>query len=393
MKKLMVVFSVVIISLVSFIIWSINKKEVERIQVHGISTFNPASSENGNHFLLFYPRDERFSQENTIVKEVDYTGEIIREYEVIDQDFRRMIAHQKPNQMNQLYISFFGEATIDNYYFTYDIDEKKFEKVILDYFDYDVGVDHILHYGNHTLFQTLVSHKTGDQNLHPETYDFNMSISDYDLKQSFETEYGYAPKWSPLLGFHNKLIYATAGRINDKDEYENSGIGLIDLFNQQVEYETFNNDTEFFPLYASDKHAYVLSNSGELYVYDTSFNYKTYEPFKNLPKQDWYYSEENSPLLIDGRTILTSVYSEDKGSIVGLIELEPEPVFTPLEKSYLESNYIYKFLYQDIKKEEIYVLQKNNDETFVLVIDHKTFERKERFPVEYGHMLDFVRPI
>ena len=380
-----------IILLASYFIWSINKEEVDIIQVNGISTFKPISSENEGNFLLFYPADLRVSQDHTIVKEVDKTGEIIRQYEVIDKDFRRMIVHQKPNYMDQLYISFFGEATIDNYFFTYNINNRLFNKVNLDYFDYSVGVDHIRHYGNHTLFQTIVSHKTGDQNTHPETYDFNVSISDYTAKDSFETEFGYAPKWTPLLQFNNKLIYATAGKVNDKNVYKNIGIGLIDLSKQQVHYEKFNSyNTDFFPLYASDNHAYILGTSGELYVYDKSFNYKTFKPFKNLPEQDWYYNEEKPPLLINEYTILTSIYSEDQGSTVGLLELESEPIFKPLQKSYIKPNFFHKFLYQDPANEEIYILQQNDKEEYLLVIDNETFELKVRLPIDYGHLLDFV---
>ena len=193
---------------VYFIFKTVSLDTNEKIIVHGIENFEPVSSD-GENYLLYYPADSRISQKNTIVKEVTTTGDIVREYEIKDSDFRRMSVHQKPNNPNQLYISLFGEPTIDNYFYTYDITKKKFEKVTLDYFDYEVGVDHIMHYGDDTIFQTLVSHKTGDQNIQADTNEFNVSISNYSTKKSFETEYGHAPKWSPLLKFNNKILRFT----------------------------------------------------------------------------------------------------------------------------------------------------------------------------------------
>lgn len=392
MKKIFFLSLVSLLLLASLMIWNNKTDDATSIKVNGINTFKPKPSQQNDHYLLFYPADRRFSKENTIIKEVDKTGKVIREYEVIDQDFGRMFVHQKPNDLNQIYISFFGEARIDNFYFTYDIKNKMFNKVKLDYFDYTVGVDHIMHYGNDVLFPTTVSHKTGEQNIDPKTNEFNVSISDYTQKVSFETEYGYVPKWAPLLSFNHKVLYATSGTLNvATGKYEKIGIGLIDLSKQKVQYEMFNShDTDYFPLYASDEHAYILSNSGRMYVYDKSFQYKIVEPFKNLPKQDWYYNQEFPHLLIGEHTILTSVYHEGKGSTVGFIELEPEPIFKSLDKSYLSSNFYYKFLYQDTENEEIYVLQKNEDEAYLLVMDNKNFELKDKIPMKYGRSLDFA---
>ncbi|PJN88081.1 hypothetical protein [Bacillus sp. mrc49] len=170
-------FVFVVIAFVFF-----KKESTQRIVVNGIGNFNPVPS-NGKNYLLFYPADLRVSQKNTIVKEVTNQGDIVREYEIKDRDIRRMSFHQKPNDINKLYISFFGEATIDNYYFTYNIKEKKFTKVNLNYFEHKVGVDHIIHYGDDILFQTLVSHKTGEQNVNLENNEFNVSISDYSIKK------------------------------------------------------------------------------------------------------------------------------------------------------------------------------------------------------------------
>ncbi|MDO4764703.1 MAG: hypothetical protein Q4A29_01485 [Eubacteriales bacterium] len=103
---------------------------------------------------------------------------------------RRFFIHQKPTQPNLLYISLFGETTYDNYYFTYDIANKKFQRVDIDYFPHITGVEHIIHYSEDVLFQTLVSHKTGEQNFDMEKMSFQKSISNFSTQQSFETEYG-----------------------------------------------------------------------------------------------------------------------------------------------------------------------------------------------------------
>lgn len=208
-----------------------NTEYENRTIINGIENFEPKPSKKRGNFLLFYPADPRVSQESTIVKEVTKKGEIVREYAIKDSDFGRMLIQQKPNDLNKLYISFFGDATIDNYFFTYDIAKRKFNKVNLEYFRYPVGVAHIQHYGEDTLFQTIVSHKTGDQNIDQKTKEFKMSISNYSIKKSIETEYGFVPKWTPLLGFNNKLFYGTSGEVKEKETMEYPGIGIIDLEN------------------------------------------------------------------------------------------------------------------------------------------------------------------
>lgn len=380
----------ILVFLVVFLILK-NDNESPKNIVNGIENFNPKPSASGKNYLLYYPADSRTSQENTIIKEVSESGEILREYEIRDNDFGRMSIHQKPSNINQLFVSFFGEATIDNYYFTYDIAEKRFKKVILDYFDYEVGIDHIKHYGEDILFQTLVSHKTGEQNINVKTNEFNMSISNYSLETSFETEYGNAPKWTPLLGFSNKIIYGTSGQVNEEGEYENSGIGIIDLGNQKVQYELPDKKAnDLYPIFSNDEQAYVLSDTGKLFAYDKNMQYQVFEPFKDLPKQDYYYNQEANPLAIDKNTLLYSVFNNEKGYTVGLLTLGPEPTFQPLEKDYIKADSNYRFIYQDNERGEIYLLKMNEEESRVIVIDNKNFDKKVDFPVEYGHLLDFI---
>lgn len=366
-----------------------NSKDTNRILINGIENFEPASSD-GKSYLLFYPADNRVSQENTIVKEVTIDGEVIREYEIEDKNFRRMSAHQKPNKINELYISLFGEATIDNYYYTYDILKKQFKRVTLNYFDYEVGVDHIMHYGEDILFQTLVSHKTGEQNMDTKTNEFNVSVSNFSLQKSFETEYGHAPKWSPLLEFNNKIIYGTSGRVNEKGEYENSGIGIFDLKEQNVEYMNINKNVDMYPLYSTDDHAFILGDSGKVISYDKNFQYKIYEPFQGMSKNDIFFIEESSQLLIDTNRALYNVYSQERGTVVGLLTYEPELKFEPLKKDYLVQDSNYRFLYQDEKNGEIYIISSNEKEEKLLIVDNTSFDLKGEIPVENSHLLDFI---
>ncbi|WP_142317299.1 hypothetical protein [Bacillus sp. AFS017336] len=368
-----------------------NKEYDNSIIINGIETFEPKPSNKEDHFLLFYPADPRVSQESTIVKEVDKSGEIVQEYAIKDKDFGRMKIQQKPNYLNQLYVSFFGDATIDNYFFTYDIAKRKFNKVNLNYFKYTVGVDHILHYGKDILFQTIVSHKTGDQNLDLKTNEFNMSISNYSSEESFETEYGHTPKWTPLLGFNNKVFYGTNGKVKEKETAEYPGIGIIDLENQSVHYESpETDDIDLQPVYSNKNHAYIISDTGKMYAYNSKLKYEVFEPFKNLEEQDFYYDQEFHPLMIDEITALYNVYSYENGSTLGLLTFEPVPTFQPLKKSYVNAKNKYKFIYQDPEKKEVYVLCKNEENYKILVLDNKTLDLKVEFPVEYGHLLDFI---
>ncbi|WP_129690825.1 hypothetical protein [Gottfriedia acidiceleris] len=378
----------IIISALSFFR---NTKYQNRTIINGIENFKPNNSDKKENFLLFYPADPRVSQESTIVKEVTKKGEIVREYAIKDSDFGRMLIHQKPNNLNKLFISFFGDASIDNYFFTYDMAKRKFDKVNLEYFKYPVGVDHIQHYGEDTLFQTIVSHKTGDQNIDQKTNDFNMSISNYSSEKSFETEYGYEPKWTPLLGFKNKIFYGTSGEVNEKETKVYPGIGIIDLENQLIHYESpESNDVDLFPVYSTKDHVYIVSDTGKLYAYINELKYEVSEPFKNLQKQDFYYYQEFRPLMIDEKTALYNLYSYEYGNTLGLLTFEPVPTFKPLKKSYVNNKNNYKFIYQDIENEEIYVLSNNEESYKILILDNKTFDLKVEFPVEYGHLLDFI---
>ena len=240
MKSKFSFYSIVIVVLIITIAFCLvfklpNLNKTEDIVINGIENFHPERSDEVT-YLLYYPSDVRVSQNETYVMEVNLKGEMIKRYKIIDDDFRRMKIHQKPNDLNKLYISLFGETKIDNYFYTYNILDNEIKKITLNYFDYEVGVDHIMHYGEDILFQTIASHKTGTQNIKEDTMEFNVSISNYSQEKSFETEYGSPTSWTALLGFNNRILYGTAGKYDENDKLITSGMGIIDLENQTVRY-------------------------------------------------------------------------------------------------------------------------------------------------------------
>ncbi|GIN73085.1 hypothetical protein J14TS2_35600 [Bacillus sp. J14TS2] len=360
------------------------------ITVKGIENFMSEAMGKSGHYLLFYPADQRVSQEMTLIKEVTKTGKDIQQYKIIDNDFRRMNIQQKPTDFNQLFISFYGEPVVDNFYYTYDIENKQFKKSNLDYFDYEVGVDHMQHFGDDVLFQTIVSHKTGEQNTNFDTGEFNISISNATTQESFETEYGHVPKWTPILSFAGKMIYGVSGRINAKDQYENSGIAIIDLTNETVEYESFATDSiDLAPIYASNEHAYIMGSNGNLYVYDKEFHYTSYSPFENLFKQAEYEVNEAEQLALDDKRILYCLPIDEEGDTLGILSLRKEPMFEPLAEISQPGN-TYRLLYQDKGNKEIYIIERNDKEENMIVLDRKNLHIKSKFPVENAHLLDFI---
>ncbi|KAA0548979.1 hypothetical protein FZW96_03445 [Bacillus sp. BGMRC 2118] len=370
----------------------INKNnDLEKIVISGIENFKPTKENNKDRYLLFYPSDKRTSQKFTIVKEVSTSGNIIKEYEIHDDEFRRMTLHQKPNELGNLYISLFGEAVIENWYYKYDLRERLFKKVSLDYFKFDVGVDHIKHYGKDVLFQNLVSHKTGDQNFDPNTGNFNMSISDYDTKKSFETEYGYAPNWTPLLQLNNRIIYSGSGQVNEEGIPENAFVGLINTENNEVEYTKFDNKSiEYYPVYSNSNYAYIIGDEGKLFVLDKEFKYKTYDVFKGLPKQDYYYIN-NGTLLLNEDTALHFLFDDEKGTSLGLLKFGDNPTFSLLDMDYIKPEMSYRILYQDIVNNEIFLIESNEESNgHLLILDNKNFNLKKKIPINQNHLLDFV---
>ncbi|MBS4196274.1 hypothetical protein [Lederbergia citri] len=361
------------------------KVKVKYIRLNGIEQFSPETSDSEGHYLLFYPTDYRFSQEFTLVKEVTNTGEVVKQYRIFDDDFGRMTPHQKPNDINQLYISFFGGIG-GEYYFNYDIQKNRFKKVNVDYLENKVEIDHIRHYGDEIVFQTLASHKTGNQG-------FYSTISNATTQQSIETDYRRSPLSAPLLDFNGKVLYGTAGTVGDDDDYEHHGIAVADLINGSITYETFGTDNiSLIPLFSTKDYAYIMGDNGKMYVYDQDFQFKIYEPFKHLPKQDYYDTSGSRQLALDEQRILYCLSDgEDKYSL-GVFHLKDEPVFELFNRDFSNTDNWYEPLYQNVEEKEIYVKEMSNTKkkNHIIVIDNESLKIKAKFPVRNNHLLDFV---
>jgi hypothetical protein len=387
------VLSIVVIAavIVLFQVFKSHGEASTRSTINGIENFTVEKVGADDHYYLFYPSDHRVSQGYTLVKEVSETGEVIKEFELKDKDFRRAAIHQKPTDTNRLYISLFGEAVVEDFYYTYDLSKQKFQQVPLTYFQHNVGVNHIMHYGTDVIFNTIASHKTGDQDYNSQTGDFKMSISNFTEEKSYETEYGRAPDWSPILQFNNNFIYAGSGQVNDAGIPENTFVAIADPNLETAKYMNFDRKAaQFAPIFSTEENAYILADTGELFVMDKDLSYETYEPYKDLPKQDVYYSAGQF-LMLNEEVALQGVHHDGK-TMLGLLTLSEEPKFDLLEKDYLNPTNSYKILYQDFNNKSIYIIEGEGDDKKgnLLVIDNTNFDLIHKIPIEYHYLLDMV---
>lgn len=364
-------------------------REITRIQVKGIENFSPKASTQKT-YLLFYPSDIRVSQKNTLVKEVNTEGKVLQEYTIKDSSLRRFFIHQKPTQPNLLYISLFGEATYDNYYFTYDIANKKFQRVDIDYFPYITGVEHIMHYGEDVLFQTLVSHKTGEQNFDMEKMSFQKSISNFSTQQSFETEYGAVPKSTPLVQFQNKILYGAAGYFTSAYSFRDFGIAYVDMDAQTVDYRSTYVNESLIPVYANEEYAYISDGSTVIYQYDKNFKYRRFKPFREVADIKSGYPESCPPLFLDKEKALYAVNSETDGFVCGIMQFRDIPSFEVLKKDYLQNITDMRFLYQNHTENEVYLIRSIGESHALLVLDSQTLDLIHEIPIKQPHLLDFV---
>lgn len=374
------------------------KEKPERVVIDGIENFRYEKEGNENRYLLFYPADWRVSQDYTLVKEVMSDGEVVKEYEIHDPDFRRMFIHQKPTEIDTLYISLFGEAVIQNWFYTYDVKEKSFKQMPIQYFEYETGVNHIMHFGSDILFNTIVSHKTGDQDVIPETAQFKVSFSNFTKQKSYETEYGREPSFTPILQFNGKLIYTGHGNAADLEDGipDQRFVGFIDEETGERYYKNFGFDSEvmFSPFYATEEYAYIIAETGELIVIDVNFNETIYKPFDDISYLGHYHIEDGgSFLFIDKELALFTHYDHDENqNIIGLLSFNGDPTFTMLDKNYINESSYYRFLYQDVHESVVYLIERKMDSNdgYLLIINNETFDLIERIPIEYEHLLDMV---
>lgn len=377
---------------------AVHKKKPQTIEVEGIQNLKIPQTVTKGHYLLFYPRDLRFGQKKTLVQEIDLQGKKVIEYQVLDQDFRRVAFHQKPKEPNVLYGSLFGEASLNNFYYTFDLKQRKFKKINLTYFKYDVGIASISNYDSDVIFQTIVSHKTGDQNYDAGSGTFQVSISDATTQESFETEHGYVPNGggSSILNFQDRIVYGIAGRLG-----ESFGVAFVDMKNQLVTYHKPKSSKGDISIqYANATHMFTVDQLGTCFVYDRNFKVSKHEPFKQIvnPNVQYFFAPEGKRLMLDENKALYQVvyYKENKDlsmmqyTKMGIFHFDEIPTFEIMEAEYIVPDYDYEFLYQDLESQEIYIKKVSEKESFLLVLDAKSLKLKEEIPVDYGEKLDFV---
>ena len=390
-KTLVLVGAIIVFGLILFYFIQ-TRSPAGEVKIEGIENFSLDDSD--ADYVLLYPADWRVSQDFTLVKEVTKTGEVLHQYRIIDEDFRRASIHQKPNDSYTLYMSLFGEPVIQNWFYTYDLQTHRFKQIPLDYFQYETGVNHIMHYGEDVIFNTIASHKTGDQIFNPVTHDFKVSMSNFTTEVSYETEWGLEPSWTPIVQFNGHLIYAGAGKVNDAGYSVDTFVAFINEENESVESTNFDHKgVEFAPIFANEKHAFILGiHTGELIVLDRNFDDEVFTPYENVEKRELYYVHD-AFLMIDYERALQVITEHDRTvDMLGILTLSDEPRFTPLEKEYIHPDRHYRILYQDLDKGVIFLIESEEgaSDGHVLVIDNKEFDLIDRFPVEYSQLLDMV---
>ena len=94
MKKRQISFAIMMITIILILAAcrSLHTQSAKTLKINGIENFQPISSGKEN-YLLYYPADIRANQNNTIVKEINKKGDLVRQYEIEDKSFRRMEVH------------------------------------------------------------------------------------------------------------------------------------------------------------------------------------------------------------------------------------------------------------------------------------------------------------
>ena len=387
MKKIFLGCSFLVI-LFFLIILFLDKKSYSTSIINGIENFEISNiSYQKESYLLMYPADSRVNQNQTIVKQTLSSGEIIHEYRIVDDKFRRIDAHQKPNRSDIVFLSNFGEPIIENQFYTYNISTKKFKKIDIPYFNDDIGVDNIIHYGEDTLFLTLTSHKTGDQVVNLETGDFKLSISNFSSEQSYESEWGYVPGALPILKLENKILF-TALRKYDLP----SCIGIIDEESNKITYTNCGDESvSLQTMYSNDKYAYVIDTNGKMYVIDKNLNYTVFSPFKNFSNGNYSYSLDDGAIMLEDDLMLIQILDRESNTyIVGMLTFNERPEFTVIDRDYLDKEVFLKILSYDSSNKEVYLVEMKDKNSNLLVVDSQTLNLKVKIPIEYPHLLDFV---
>lgn len=370
---------------------TMSKSDVDIEHLEGIQSLSNLTMDDENNYLLVYPSDVRTSQDYTLIKEIDTFGNEVNLYKLEDESFKRFSLHQKPNDLRTLYLSKFGEPILENSFYTYDVFDNSFTEHNIDCFEFETGISHIEHFGDDVYFQTIVTHTTGDQQTNNQNHTFKVSIVNYSKGIGYETEYGYVPTNGPLLELGNELFYATSSMVNQDGSTSLGAIAHLNQLSSYIDYYYFIEDaSRYISLYANKNSAYFLTDKGDLVELDKDLNYIEHDTFKEF-SNNINYGLSNGTLILDEQRILIELYDFDTSKYyIGILTFEEDVTFMELNLEYISCEYHYKFLYNDIANNCIYLVEMNEDEPYLLIINNHTYELIDKIKVDYPHLLDMV---
>ena len=365
-------------------------KNQKFIEINGIENFKPNDLNDKiseNNYFLYYPSDIRVSQDYTLIKQVDKNGNIINEYKVYDDKFRRINIDQKIADKNNLYLTPFGEAVLENWFYMFNLSSNTFSKVDLDYFKYDVGVHSMKHQGYDILFSTVATHTTGDQQYNEEKNSFKISISNFTTKKSYETSYDYIPSISGgLTTFNDKIVYSTIQNIENK-----SGIVFIDE-SGKFDFLSFDGieKEEVSIIFSDNDSLYLISSNNKFIKVNKNLDYEIFDFGKNF--KDYFY---DSSLLLDTNSILISLknrsFSKSSTTILGVLTFNEDIKFNIIDNIGNKNNVLYNIKYMD-KNGNIFIIEdiERNKGNIIILDYNNNFKIKNIIPVSYPHLLDLV---
>ena len=103
-----------------------------------------------------------------------------------------------------------------NYFYWYDIDEKKITKETIDYWNVDAGILNLSHYSENILFETVTSHLTGEQETETSTAIVN-SLCYHNKKKCVELDENSFSLNLPIIQKENNEIVVFRGVMGEKE--------------------------------------------------------------------------------------------------------------------------------------------------------------------------------
>lgn len=354
-------------------------KDISKEKVADIELVN-------NHYYLFYPSDSRTTQNYTYVTELDNNGEIVQNYKITDDKLSRFQPFQNPLSPDVIYLKKFGEPTLEASFFEYELTSNRFTEKQFDYFNFDLGITNFFTYGENMILTTIVSHKTGEQNI-TDSGDFQVSISNVNTKETIELPYKSVPMTTVNLFYKNKAIYMTAGYLADEEKelFENKGIGIVNFSDSSIQFlnPEKGDNNQYWSIYSDEDYFYVFGDSGTLYQFSEDFSFKKMNSLKKY--KDIQLTDEVNPMYLSNHDMLYTFYNDDK-PIVGVLSLK-DYTFKEIDLGEIDD---IDFLYQNKNKSEIYLKSFKDEKGSLIVLDNKKFKIKKEIPIKYPLALDFV---